>query len=552
MISVSIYGQELDLYQNTQIEYVLNNPAFVGGDISKFNGTYSLPFTIPLTPRNRRILRYPDRVDNHTRMVRDEPCQVFFDRKPDFSGLATVKSPVKSQAKHQAKMYIVQDNFKSFKDNSLRDLPLGEYEFDSSESTLAHAKQTAENHLAFTHAFFPVRNPRMTDDFEDLEVISGVPHHYINYYDYMEENFMNHPSQRSAAPFVRLDHLINIIGQVSGKAIVNNFALDDELKSLYLYGDRNIYTNTNDEEDSSEYTWPTFFDLSQQLPDIKVAEFMKQLANLFCLGLFPSADGLEILPLKNLISRPYAQDWTRYADDAFSKDEDVDFPGTFGYESSGDELFNDNAYVFRDVPEIIGPRPPAGSPDGIYYNYEGNYYLRLINDGHLPQNLDKMFRRVTFDEYGKPYLSAASPLFMTFSDPFYPSVPEILSPPNSNVDLRFIFYRGMKELNTGQHFPLATNHVYCPVHGRLVGTNYSLLWNGEEGMFNIWWSEWANFLKNKRNVFRTMHLPIREIFNMSWKNKVKIENMTYLVKQLKVTLTMKGLKPSKATLVSVL
>ena len=552
MIAVSLFGEKIDLYQNTQIEYVLNNPAFVGGDINKYNGTYTLPFTIPLTPKNRRILRYPDRIDNFNRLIRDIPCHVSFDNKPAFSGLATLKSPKNSRSSKNAKLYIVQDNFRSIRETSLRDLPLGQYEFDSPDATLAHAKSTAENHMDYNHAFFPVRNPRMTEDFEDLDGLPGVPHHYINYYDYMEQEFMNHPSHRSAAPFVRLDHLINIIGQVSGRTIINKFASNEELKSLYIYGGNNIYTNTDDSDDAAVYSWPEYFDLSRQVPDIKAAQLLKEFASVFCLGLFPGPDGsLEILPLKNLVNTPYAQDWTRYADEAYSKDDDIDFPGTFGYESPGDELFNENAYVFRDVPEVIGSRPPAGSPDGIYYNLEANYYLRLINNGHLPQRLDKMFRRVTFDEAGKEYLFSASPLFMTFSDPFYLPIPEILSGPNSNADFRFIFYRGMQNIRN-TIYPLASNHVYVDAGGRIPGANHSLLWNGEEGVFNQWWAEWANFLKNKRNVFITMHLPIREIFNMSWQNKVKIENMTYLVKQLKVTLTMKGLKPSKATLVSVL
>ena len=241
MISVKIFGQDLDLYQNTQISYVLNNPAFVGGDINKFNGSYSLPFSIPLTPKNRRILNYPDLIENNLNLISDEPCHISFDRKPIFSGLATVKTPSNSRSKKSVKLYVVQDDFKDLKSKTLRDLDLGIHEFDSVDEVLAHAKATAQNPLSYSHAFFPIRNPSMTENFE-IETISGAPHRYINYYDTDSQEFLNDHNQRSAAPFCRLDYVISKIAELIGRSIINEFASNDELRSLYFYGDKNIYT----------------------------------------------------------------------------------------------------------------------------------------------------------------------------------------------------------------------------------------------------------------------------------------------------------------------
>ena len=172
MITVKIRNQELDLYKNTQIQYVLNNPVFVGGDIDKFNGTYTLPFSIPLTARNRAILNYPERLNNNSVLLTDVPCVISFDRKPLFSGLASLKKPTWSRKVKSAKLYVVQDSYKSLKNNSLRDLDLGAFTFDSQFQTLGHARGTAVDHLRYSHAFFPVRNPKMTEEFEIL----GAPH----------------------------------------------------------------------------------------------------------------------------------------------------------------------------------------------------------------------------------------------------------------------------------------------------------------------------------------------------------------------------------------
>lgn len=548
MITVVFNHQELDLYKNTVVDYVLNSPAFVGGDILKVNGSYTLPFDIPLTPRNRLILNFPDIIENNDFLLTDIPCQILFDRKPFFAGLATVKKPVRSRGVKSVKLNVVQDSYKTLKNNDLTDLTLEDFEFNTVQDVLDHAKDTALNPLSHSHAFFPVYNPRMTDDFEVTSV--QTQHKYVNYYDTPTQEFVSDPNQRSATPFCRLDYILEKIGEFVDKAVINEFADTDELKALYMYCDKNLYTETDDVLSTGPSEWSTSFSLSEFVPKIKLSEFLKMFARLFCLGIFPDATSFRIVPLRRLVTHPYQQDWTAYAEDAYDFDTVRDYPQYLSYGSAGDELFRTNEFEDLQVPEFEKESDiPATSPDGIYYLTSENKYVK--KRGTFITFHKRMFLRTELHPDGVDFSFKSAPLFMTNRGGRLPLVPHILSSPGSVNTLRLMFYRGMHQNSLSQLYPMATNHVYGPFQNRLPAS-YSLLWNAPEGMYDRWWSVWSDFLRNKKNVFRIMHLPIREIINMRFQNKVRIENKHYLVKQLKVRMTMKGLKPSRAELVTVI
>lgn len=65
MIGIEIAsGEFLDLLPDTRINFKLSNPIFSTGDI--IPGEYSLPFTIPLTDKNSRMLQHLDVIENRS------------------------------------------------------------------------------------------------------------------------------------------------------------------------------------------------------------------------------------------------------------------------------------------------------------------------------------------------------------------------------------------------------------------------------------------------------------------------------------------------------
>lgn len=65
MFGIKINGNFLDLEPAASLKYTLNNPFF---DPDAVGRSFNFPLTIPLTPRNRQTLNFPERLD-HTRLT---------------------------------------------------------------------------------------------------------------------------------------------------------------------------------------------------------------------------------------------------------------------------------------------------------------------------------------------------------------------------------------------------------------------------------------------------------------------------------------------------
>ena len=158
MIGIVVENKRLDLYENTSIEFTLNNPAFVGGDLDKVTGSYSFPLTVPLTTNNRQILNYPDLIENTSSHFVDKDCEILFDGVQLFSGLLTIKQTVKKDGLLEAKVYLIIDTYKQLKKTKLPELDLSSHTFADTAATLAAAKDSAENPLNYDYCFFPIMN----------------------------------------------------------------------------------------------------------------------------------------------------------------------------------------------------------------------------------------------------------------------------------------------------------------------------------------------------------------------------------------------------------
>ena len=89
------------------------------------------------------------------------------------------------------------------------------------------------------------------------------------------------------------------------------------------------------------------------------------------------------------------------------------------------------------------------------------------------------------------------------------------------------------------------------IRGEQVG-DYSLLWDGEFGIYNKFWKRPYEMLKNKKEVVRSLNLTIRDLNNFRFYHKIRIENQNYFITKLRYTVTAKGLSPIEATMITTL
>lgn len=107
--------------------------------------------------------------------------------------------------------------------------------------------------------------------------------------------------------------------------------------------------------------------------------------------------------------------------------------------------------------------------------------------------------------------------------------------------LRFLFYRGWRENSLGYSYPLGSSIVYDYAGTKIA--NYGLHWEGEYGLYDVWWKDLVQLLKNTKPV--TYNLPgfgAADIVNFVPKTKMLIDGIKYLPTRMKVIATMTAIE----------
>ncbi len=99
--------------------------------------------------------------------------------------------------------------------------------------------------------------------------------------------------------------------------------------------------------------------------------------------------------------------------------------------------------------------------------------------------------------------------------------------------LRFCFYRGIRSPSSGSFYGLGSSDVW-DYYGNKVG-NYSLAWDGANGLYETWWKEWLSFVTGSKKVTRNVRLNIADVLNLDLKRKVLIGNVKYFIKSVTVS-----------------
>lgn len=572
MIGIKIYDRFLELSPNTSISFELNSPCYFGADIGSIKGGFSFPFTIPLSSKNKATLYHPNRIDNQRLFIKNTYCEVWTNTSLIFSGKATIQQATRTTAK----MYILINDITALKDIMMNEASLGTATFGANQSeATAHAKDTADNPENHNYIFFPVKNNAFTEADDE----STGKDEFINWYDTSPGSFVSDTVATAIVPFLKLDHVLSGGLSAINYTLVNNWQVDDELRRLVLYNNRSIHNGA---------AWELSTDLSNHAnPATSYGTLLKNLSRLFCLAPFEDKwnKQVELLPLKSLIGNGVRHDWTKKAAKEYTvKELNPDLVGGFQYDdmySKGEPTFwfesNPPTYqLITDIDAIADDAPSSYyyeyTTDTLYYNEldvettpeEGTVYSQISSKKsklYLPYLIP--------DSSNDPYVSKLKTILMETSTSEFNVrwlVPEVWEEGSFIFDAnglnlsafkpfedRLLFYRGMQAASPSGTYPMASNNVYDYNHNAIAGENYSLLWNDhlDTSLFNVWWKDWIDILQMRKVVTRQLLLTSKDIIQFNFKDKVRIDNQNYLVKRLRVTLSMRGIQPTEAELVSV-
>jgi len=595
MIGIKIKETFLDIYDKTTIGFELLSPLYFGDDVDVIQGSYSFPINIPLTPRNRVVLEYPDIIENDAPFLKNEPCEIWSNGTPLFKGLGFVKG----SSDFEASFYILIDSLSTLKTIDLNKLPLGTANLGADQAAvLASVKRTTIYPDEYAHIFFPVWNPYFYDDKSSL----GFAH------DTFQNPYLNASHVFTAGtvsddyiftPFLKLNYLLNVMFTSQGFGVVNKWQITHELRQLVLYNNFSIAING--------FINPAV-DYTNHISNTKASEFLRKLKGLFNLGIFANyfKQQTEIIPAKDLLTRPVKHDWTKVTEHTYNKTQEDNFAEQFCYADQQNTIVPD----LTKLPVVLSPTFPADvDVEAIYYvsAIERFIYHKPIV-GAIPAinihvTIDDCFDIYTdhpntnTDNYDLYKSSRRSDVLRTYPNGlrtlpscrvFFGStsgVPGYIpcinhkgysDDPKVPMEDYLLFYRGIRgdytvpwsypvassELTdmTGANFQVgwAATGVAAPANTDPPEDSlYSLHWKDEDmsqldtGLFRAWWKAWLDMLKNAKFVQRRIFLSEADIVNFSFKDKVRIGNMDYFVQRIRVNLTNSGLQPCEASLVSV-
>ncbi len=610
------HGLFMDLAENTRITYKIRHNIYDSGDPTFKRGSYTAPFNVPLTDRNKRILNNPHRSDIKGHLLIDEPVWLYIS---DNHGVGVPwkvgKIYIKSSSDSTAQISFIQEGLSDFAKKTFEDIDLPTIYKDSPNDMRDHAKETALNPQDHDYAFFPVKNEALIPS--EVRLTDTIPGNYFKKHEIIQNAYYgcdnnakfgldNHNQSfgsgnkkiyrhEMVSPFVKVSVLMDKAFELLGMAVDNQWQTNDELKMLYVYNTFNSF----------ERQWPSHIDLSKHVPRLKLNEGIKDICATFCVGIFPDLIKKKILllPLKELLKRPHDADWTDKKLVGYKNSGDVNIPSDIKYEGSNIPDIDTTAFPsFKDF------TPPFGSypwlPYGKSFLEAFSAYVDQLDDvnSNIPLRTDRytffnnmyvggagetielkakplpfdvsrahFFVKLShLDDYGCPYLSIdaqGSGTYYKYSldgDPLdengnivseFGEGHTMVTADNTIDSISLMFFRGMIQTVDNQgstvSVPWASNNAYNPTVEDTT-FEYSLHLDGEKGLFQKFWKEWIEFLRNKKTVTMPLLLNINDILNLKEYHKVRVGNQHYFIKELDVTIGPFGIEKTIGQLVSTL
>lgn len=565
-------GQYLEGEFNLSFE--LNNQVFSTSDASVLPGSFSFPAEVALTPANRVLLGFPEVVTKATVWQNFSGVWVYCEQQPMFFGTLSIRTANKTKAS----VNIVANPIKRLKDINLRDLSMGERDlgsFATWEDLMLDSAQHPEDH-AFI--FFPVHNEARNDYEYDVGDPLNSRRPWWNYFHPPTEVF----DDQSAAlvPFIKLDFLLESIfaAEDTGFSFSNEWQTDIELRRLCVFNNRDIRTLNG----SGDPDLPDSFELARHLPNLKATEFLKKVMAQWGLGLFTNIfdASIRLVPVQTLLKRPPAHDWTQYVISDNTIEAPDDAPVYFNYEqpeeAAGGVPAPETVQVFNTLPDFNAALP---LPDGFYYietehmtvqiKAAGPYTpfdawlqhrgVRLADGDRYDAGMESLLHIAQSDAYDSPVVASR---YYETTDNTGATVWEWR---DTDYPTALMLYRGFNDVGWANPYPTACNHVWNPFStggtrldltdgATVLGqAERSLNWHGDYGLYETAHKTWANMLLNGKSVAVTLALPVASLTAFSFEDKVRILNMDYFVKKLRVGKPLGGgLVQVEASMVSVI
>jgi hypothetical protein len=583
MIELKLNGKTFDLPKTgLTISGEENNSLLLDEE----EGTFSLPFQLPITPNNSALLGSPEVISNRTK----------FGKK--YTGLTVYlagylwKSGTLNLRDVTGGMYNL--NFtagvSSFASNivnkKLSELNLGgDRVMVPPAPTVLDLPAEIANHMlslvnsdssTSDYVFFPVKN-------DDFYANPDEYHGYVNNWD--GTNFLtnfyefnnSHTKDYPIVPFAYFLYVFKKCFEQSNLSVVGDFIIDPDIKRLVIYNNfsldaivraatfpTNTYVNV----------WGRVINLKNHVPDMTVTDFIKAIKGYFRLGYFfnDSNRTVKIVSLQSILDSYQYEDWTAYAEpkpDLTSNDQDGFVFSLL--KDDNDALYTTlikdlSGYTVLSSVEKVADLPSAGNgPNQARLVRTLNKYYATNDDGSGGYYWEEYSENLTDLTIGngktKVEINCGTVATYYSTSGVRWLVPWVNAPGSSSQDdegitsfpLRLMFYRGMqagiKADNSAMTYPMGTPYKW-DYNGSSIG-NYSLSLDQDSGVYNQFHARWLDFVDKATLVKMTINFDLATFLKLDLSTKKRINNDTYIVSKVSYNISTSGIKKATVELLRV-
>jgi len=256
MLKLIINNQEVELGSLNGIE-IQNNGGFF--DFNSITGSYTIPFNLPITPRNNLIFDFPYKVNVNSKEIR------LFDAEIWHSGIIVLKGIIEASEfdYDEFSCTFFPNNgtlIYQIKEEILNKLTLGGTLYVDLNKTLYDINTDL-------YVLYPVKNEYFNKD--NFSFFPGSGNNYQNEWNNSTKKFKTSPV--ILTPFPLLWQVLRMLFESLGFKYEDNYFTSDDLKAINIFSIKNTVVSLQ----------PGPFNLAEQLPTITVGEFIISIQNYF-------------------------------------------------------------------------------------------------------------------------------------------------------------------------------------------------------------------------------------------------------------------------------
>ena len=563
MLQILINAEPVDLPLDASITIEEESPVF---GTSEILGGFGFPFNLPVTPRNSRILNFPERPGNVVPLARDYDFDLIHSGIPKLSGTITVRSAGNN---YECYLVVGTGNLASkITNKKLADLELG------GSRTWSFLPEYVYPESDF--AIFPIDNVSFMLE-SAQEVAFSNSKFRINAYEggqFFQDSFYCF----AITPFPFLGYVVKKVFSEHGFQIVENrIETDSDLKDLVIYSTKDISTliQVPYSFEGNDYVTTERglgqFHLADCVPDMTIKDFILWLRNRFNIAfLIDGNNQVRIIKRQDIILSSSVDQITDFAIGS-SKIISIEKPSGYALKwnhDSDDEMFG--AEYFKDIEGFLDllqdPVPTYADLDtldpevneihlveseGVYWQYGKTLHSSGVWI-YQWQQWSIGYQNYLIGDREEEFSSGFSTLQMTnyhiISTGKYMRCPITQQKGNPleadeyrPFSARLLFYRGMQLDNQSELCPMGSNDNRNRSGNVIPGKNLTLFWEGEYGIYNQLWKKYLTWWTDRKQV----NWLITDPSMLDFAQKYNIDGNHYLLKRRTIHLTANEIIPGE-------